>query len=450
MIGSAPKKNTAFKFSLPLVVYGGDDHKAAPTLAAGDFQVSIDGGAFANLTNLPAETAASSKQVEFSLTAAEMNGDRIYVRCIDQTPIKEWKDTGEEIFTQVNTPSEVYARQGPPAGASQSADAAAIKADTAAIKTRVELALPNAAANAANGLHVLGGTKAQVNVMEWLSQAVRAQMGGAGGVIAAADVSSPLLHVNAASAGATGLTFKEDLGTTGQNVGVFAFNYCQIRIRTGAGDWACYDTLIFSRGDGLGVSTIGLDRALDFAVLDNTEVAIKPIDGLDDIGQTAQAIALCQQILQTMANGMSADAFTSGNCQNGGTITPQAYLAMVVIAAGDPNLTNTLVNKYLIVFSGPGAGQAGLITANEFVSKQVLVSTPTPWATATTAASTYVIFDRAFLAKRHDNTDIPTAEDVEEEIADVHGPGLYDQAGGGGGGDDLTLNIDDSQIRTTG
>ncbi len=73
--------------------------KSTPTLAAGDFQVSKDGGAFANLTTLPTNEPASSEMVEINLSATEMNADNVVVRCKDQTSPKEWADMIFNIIT---------------------------------------------------------------------------------------------------------------------------------------------------------------------------------------------------------------------------------------------------------------------------------------------------------------------------------------------------------------
>lgn len=45
-----------------------------PTIAAGDFTVSTDGGAFANLATLPFVTPSGSGRVLLSFSAAEMTG----------------------------------------------------------------------------------------------------------------------------------------------------------------------------------------------------------------------------------------------------------------------------------------------------------------------------------------------------------------------------------------
>jgi hypothetical protein len=74
--------------------------KSSPTIAAGDFQVSKDGGAFANLTTLPTVGPAASEMVAITLSATEMNADNVVVRCKDQTSPKEWADL---IFNIVTT-----------------------------------------------------------------------------------------------------------------------------------------------------------------------------------------------------------------------------------------------------------------------------------------------------------------------------------------------------------
>lgn len=66
--------------------------RANPTIAAGDFQVSKDGGSFANLGTLPTVTPASGRAVKITLSATEMNADNVTVQCVDQTSPKEWAD----------------------------------------------------------------------------------------------------------------------------------------------------------------------------------------------------------------------------------------------------------------------------------------------------------------------------------------------------------------------
>src|SRR6185436_721252 len=65
--------------------------KVNPTIAAGDFKVSIDGGALANLATLPVVTPAASTMVKITLSTSEMNGDNVTVVCSDASGA-EWCD----------------------------------------------------------------------------------------------------------------------------------------------------------------------------------------------------------------------------------------------------------------------------------------------------------------------------------------------------------------------
>lgn len=88
-----PVKNEDFLLRIALEdVSNPGSFKSNPTIVAGDFKVSIDGGALTNLTTLPSVSPAGSVLVLISLSAAEMNGDSISIVAIDQTSPKEWAD----------------------------------------------------------------------------------------------------------------------------------------------------------------------------------------------------------------------------------------------------------------------------------------------------------------------------------------------------------------------
>jgi hypothetical protein len=87
-----PKKGVAYEYFLSLVdALDAESFKAAPTIAAGDFQISKDGGAFANLATLPVVEPAGSIGVKISLSAEEMNADKVMLQGIDQAG-NEWFD----------------------------------------------------------------------------------------------------------------------------------------------------------------------------------------------------------------------------------------------------------------------------------------------------------------------------------------------------------------------
>lgn len=86
-----PVKNTAYILYVGLVSQADTKLlKSAPTLASGDFKVSIDGAASANLATLPTNTPGGVF-VKISLSAGEMNGDNIAITCIDAAGA-EWCD----------------------------------------------------------------------------------------------------------------------------------------------------------------------------------------------------------------------------------------------------------------------------------------------------------------------------------------------------------------------
>lgn len=95
-----PVKAEDFKIQIALEDYANPGNfKSSPTLASGDFKISKDGGAFANLATLPTVTPSSSIGVLIELSSTEMNADYIMISCIDQTAPKEWADYSFSIVT---------------------------------------------------------------------------------------------------------------------------------------------------------------------------------------------------------------------------------------------------------------------------------------------------------------------------------------------------------------
>ena len=87
-----PKRATEYIFYVSL-----EDQAAAglfkvnPTLAAGDIQISKDGGAFSNLSALPAVTPAGGRSVKVVLSVDEMTADNVAVVFSDAAGA-EWFD----------------------------------------------------------------------------------------------------------------------------------------------------------------------------------------------------------------------------------------------------------------------------------------------------------------------------------------------------------------------
>lgn len=95
-----PIKNQAFTTYVTLNNFSSPgSFKSNPTIASGDWKISKDGGAFANLTNLPSVEPSSSVSVKLDLTNTEMNADSVMIVGIDQTAPKEWADFALTILT---------------------------------------------------------------------------------------------------------------------------------------------------------------------------------------------------------------------------------------------------------------------------------------------------------------------------------------------------------------
>lgn len=89
---AVPVFQTAYSFFVSLAdALDPSSFLANPTIEAGDFKVSVDGGTFANLTNLPVVTPSGGITVQISLTANEMDGEKINVQAIDVAD-NEWQD----------------------------------------------------------------------------------------------------------------------------------------------------------------------------------------------------------------------------------------------------------------------------------------------------------------------------------------------------------------------
>lgn len=71
-----------------------------PTIATGDFKISIDGSALNNLTTLPTVSPAGSSQVKIELSATEMASSKVSITAIDAAG-SQW----EEAFVFIDVPT---------------------------------------------------------------------------------------------------------------------------------------------------------------------------------------------------------------------------------------------------------------------------------------------------------------------------------------------------------
>lgn len=107
-----PQKGVAYEFYISLVDAASPaNFKAAPTIAAGDFQVSKDGGSFANLATLPTVTPAGGIAVKVSLSSTEMTADRVNVQGIDAAGA-EWQDVFIALDVPIGSIDEIWQLKG--------------------------------------------------------------------------------------------------------------------------------------------------------------------------------------------------------------------------------------------------------------------------------------------------------------------------------------------------
>ncbi len=104
-----PKQATEYIFYITLEdKASAGSFKANPTLAVGDAKVSIDGGAFNNLTTIPVVTPAGGVTVRVTLSIAEMTGANIFVSFIDAAGA-EWFDYGINLQPSVTQLDDLVA-----------------------------------------------------------------------------------------------------------------------------------------------------------------------------------------------------------------------------------------------------------------------------------------------------------------------------------------------------
>ena len=96
-----PVFNTAYSFYVSLAdALDPSTFRVNPTIALGDFKISIDGSAFTNLTNTPVTDPVGGIAVLVTLTDAEMDGEKVNIQAIDAAG-DEW----EEVLISIDVPT---------------------------------------------------------------------------------------------------------------------------------------------------------------------------------------------------------------------------------------------------------------------------------------------------------------------------------------------------------
>lgn len=92
-----PKRGVAYITYIDLVDQSNPlVFKTNPTIASGDWKISKDGGAYANLATLPVVEPAGSSTVKIALSGIEMDGDNVHLVGADATGA-EWASVGIHI-----------------------------------------------------------------------------------------------------------------------------------------------------------------------------------------------------------------------------------------------------------------------------------------------------------------------------------------------------------------
>lgn len=145
-----PIRGSAFTFEVPGFYSQADPtvFKVNPTIAAGDFKISKDGGNWAALTNTPTVINADT-MVQFVLTATEMTADRVAIKWVDAAGA-EWI-AGSITFYTAAVGADALAR---------TTDVTAVETDTQDIQSRLPAALVGGRIDASVGAMAAGAVQA--------------------------------------------------------------------------------------------------------------------------------------------------------------------------------------------------------------------------------------------------------------------------------------------------
>lgn len=97
-----------YTYYTPLFLNG--ERVTNPPISAGDFRISIDGGAFADLAELPTVTPVGSQQVKIEIDGTEMDGEAVSLHWHD--PDGAWDDDGILILTSLQGIDDVATEAG--------------------------------------------------------------------------------------------------------------------------------------------------------------------------------------------------------------------------------------------------------------------------------------------------------------------------------------------------
>jgi len=85
-----PQRGIAYEFYIGVLDAITGNFRIDPTILAGDFRVSKDGGAFENLATLPTVQPTGSSNIRVNLSAFEMDSNKIVVEGLDNPVGFQW------------------------------------------------------------------------------------------------------------------------------------------------------------------------------------------------------------------------------------------------------------------------------------------------------------------------------------------------------------------------
>ena len=109
---NVPVAGQGYTFTVSLASASTGEILSNPTIAAGDFEISTDDGAYASLGTTPTVTPASSGIVKFTLTSGEVGTSHFTVKMIDAAG-SEWKTlyyhetVGDDVDAAIGTVTDL-------------------------------------------------------------------------------------------------------------------------------------------------------------------------------------------------------------------------------------------------------------------------------------------------------------------------------------------------------
>ncbi len=105
---SLPKQNEAYIFYVTLASFADPSTFVTdPTIAAGDFKISVDGSALSNLDTLPVVDPAGSAFVRVDVSAIEMAGEKVNIIASDVSG-DEWQELSASIDVPTGNIDSLY------------------------------------------------------------------------------------------------------------------------------------------------------------------------------------------------------------------------------------------------------------------------------------------------------------------------------------------------------